>query len=57
MSASGNPRVVFSERLPDGIMVHFADGLSVFFPIEFLLEHRESYATRVFRDELPWPAE
>jgi hypothetical protein len=57
MSASGNPRIVFSERLPDGIMVHFADGLSVYFPVEFLLEHRESYATRVFRDESPWPAE
>jgi hypothetical protein len=57
MSASRNPRIVFSERLTDGIMVHFADGVSVFFPVEFLLEHRESSATRVFRDELPSPAE
>jgi hypothetical protein len=57
MGRSDNPRIVFSERLPDGIMVHFGDGLSVFFPVEFLLEHRESCATVVFRDDLPLFAE
>jgi hypothetical protein len=38
MSESNNPRIVFSERLATGIVVHFEDHVSVYFPAQFLYE-------------------
>jgi hypothetical protein len=49
------PRVVFSERLSDGIMVHFEEefdkGISVFFPARFLYEQRDAESNRIFRED------
>jgi hypothetical protein len=43
--------IVFSEWLPTGIMVHFEEGLSVFFPAEFLYAQREVRPNQVFRKD------
>jgi hypothetical protein len=42
MSESGYPRIVFSERLSTGIVVHFEDGGCAFFPTAFLHEQRSA---------------
>jgi hypothetical protein len=47
--------IVFSEWLPTGIMVHFEEGLSVFFPAEFLYEQREVEPNQVFRKDQEQP--
>ena len=46
-----SPRIAFSEWLPTGVMVHFQDGDSVFFPAEFLYEAREFQAPTRMLDE------
>jgi hypothetical protein len=47
--------IVFSEWLPTGIMVHFEEGLSVFFPAQFLYEQREVHPNQVFRKDEEHP--
>jgi hypothetical protein len=47
--------IVFSEWLPTGIMVHFEEGLSVFFPAQFLYEQREAWPNQVFRKDEEHP--
>ena len=49
MSESDYPRIVFSERLSTGIVVHFENGVSVFFPATFLYEQRDAKSNRIFR--------
>ncbi len=36
-----DPGVTYSECLPTGIMVHFSDDRSVFFPSRFFVDHRD----------------
>ncbi len=48
------PRIVFSEWLAGGVMVHFAGGPSVFYPAEFLFAQRGAPETKV--SELGYPA-
>ena len=40
MNQLTSPSVAFSEWLPSGVMIHFEGGESVFFPVQFLFEHR-----------------
>jgi hypothetical protein len=48
------PRILFSERLSTGIVVHFEEGVSVFFSGQFLYEHRAAESNRIFcEDEDP----
>jgi hypothetical protein len=49
MSESRFPRIVFSERLSTGIVVHFETGVPVFFPSQFLYEQRAAQPD--FREE------
>jgi hypothetical protein len=42
MTESGSPPIAFSERLSTGIVVHFENGVSVFFPAAFLYEQRDA---------------
>jgi CheY-like chemotaxis protein len=44
------PRIVFSERLSTGIMVHFETGAPVFFPTQFLYEQRTAQPDIVFTE-------
>ena len=37
----GPPGIIFVEWLSTGIMVHFADKSSAFFPLRFLLDQRD----------------
>jgi hypothetical protein len=48
--------IVFSEWLPTGVMVHFEEGLSVFFPAQFLYEQREVRPNQVFRKDEEQPS-
>jgi hypothetical protein len=52
MSESNNPRIVFSERLSAGIVVHFDDHVSVYFPSEFLYEQRQAQPNTVFIQDI-----
>jgi hypothetical protein len=46
--------IVFSEWLPDGIIVHFEGNVSVFFPAQFLYEQRKVQPNRILQtDEGP----
>jgi hypothetical protein len=47
--------IVFSEWLPTCIMVHFEEGLSVFFSAQFLYEQREVRPNQVFRKDEEHP--
>src|ERR1700687_1739016 len=51
MSESNSPRIVFSERLSTGIVVHFETGVPVFFPAHFLYEQRAAQPDMVFRED------
>jgi ActR/RegA family two-component response regulator len=46
-----SPLIVFSERLSTGIMVHFENAVSVFFPAAFLYDQRDAELNRVFRED------
>ena len=48
MIESNNARIVFSERLSTGIVVHFEDSVSAFFPAEFLYAQRDAQSNTVF---------
>ena len=50
MSDFNYPCIVFSERLSTGIVVHFEDGVSVYFPAAFLYEQRDAQLNTVFRE-------
>jgi hypothetical protein len=50
MSESNYPCIVFSERLSTGIVVHFENGVSVYFPAAFLYEQRDAQLNTVFRE-------
>jgi hypothetical protein len=50
MSESGCPRIVFSERLSTGIVVHFENDVCVYFPSAFLYEQRNDRANSIFRE-------
>ena len=49
MAQSDQSRILFSERLSTGIMVHFADGDSVLFREEFLYDQRLLPPNKLFR--------
>jgi hypothetical protein len=49
MNDSSHPRIVSSEWLPSGVMVHFEKSVSVFYPAEFLYDQRERNPNRIFR--------
>lgn len=51
MSESNYPRIVFSERLSTGIVVHFEKDVSVFFSARFLYEQREDQLNIVFCED------
>ena len=51
MNQSDASPIVFSEWLSTGVMVHFADGVSVFFPAGFLFRHREVQPNQIFVTE------
>jgi hypothetical protein len=51
MDHLGLSPIVFSEWLPTGVMVHFAGGVSVFFPARFLYEQRDVQPNQIFRDD------
>jgi hypothetical protein len=51
MDESADSRIVFSERLSTGIVVHFEKGVSVFFPARLLFEQREAPLSRILREE------
>jgi hypothetical protein len=42
MTESDSPPIAFSERLSTGIVVHFENGVSVFFSAAFLYEQRDA---------------
>jgi hypothetical protein len=52
MNDSSHPRIISSEWLATGVMVHFEKSVSVFYPAEFLFEEREHKPNRIF-----WPGE
>jgi hypothetical protein len=49
MNQLGPSAIVFSEWLPTGIMVHFGEGVSVFFSAQFLYEQRMVQPNKVFQ--------
>jgi hypothetical protein len=51
MIESNNARIVFSERLSSGIVVHFEDSISTFFPAEFLYAQRDAQSNAVFGED------
>jgi hypothetical protein len=55
MNQYGYPRMVFSERLPTGIVVHFEEdfdsGVSVFFSATFLYEQRAAQSNRILSED------
>jgi hypothetical protein len=51
MGESNYPRIVFSERLSTGIVVHFENGGCAFFPTAFLYEQRNSPPNTVISEE------
>jgi hypothetical protein len=51
MSESIYPRIVFSERLSTGVVVHFENDVSVFFPAAFLYEQRNAQSNTVFSED------
>jgi hypothetical protein len=51
MTDSRNPRIVFSERLSTGVVVHFENNISVFFPAAFLYEQRNAQSNTVFSED------
>lgn len=53
MAQSDQSRILFSERLSTGIMVHFADGDSVLFLAEFLYDQRLLPPNKLFRADEP----
>jgi len=53
MAQADQSRILFSERLSTGIMVHFADGVSVLFPAEFLYDQRLLPPNKLFRTDEP----
>jgi hypothetical protein len=48
MNQLGPRPILFSERLPTGVMVHFEEGVSVFFSARFLFEQREVQPNQIF---------
>jgi hypothetical protein len=48
MNQLGPHHILFSERLPTGVMVHFEEGVSVFFSARFLFEQREVQPNQIF---------
>jgi hypothetical protein len=48
MNQLGPHPILFSERLPTGVMVHFEEGVSVFFSARFLFEQREVQPNQIF---------
>jgi hypothetical protein len=48
MNQSNLSSIVFSEWLPTGVMVHFEDGVSVFFSARFLYEQRQVQPNQMF---------
>lgn len=43
----------YAEWVREGVMVHFNDGRSVFYPVAFLYEHRDEQALIADDDPLP----
>ena len=43
--------ILFSEWLPTGVMVHFEEHVSVFFPAQFLYEQRKVPPNQVFPND------
>jgi hypothetical protein len=52
MSESKHPRIVFSERLSTGIVVHFENDMCVFFAAEFLYDQRNDESNIVFPENV-----
>ena len=46
-----SPGITYVEWLPTGVMVHFTDSQSVFFPSQFLVEHRDQQPASLDEDE------
>ena len=51
MNQAEHPRIVFAERLSSGVVVHFEKSVSVFFPAQFLYEHRGAQSIRILLDD------
>jgi hypothetical protein len=51
MSEADYSRIVFSERLSTGIVVHFEMGISVFFPARLLFEQREAPLSKILHEQ------
>jgi hypothetical protein len=51
MNESNHPRIISSEWLPTGIMVHFDKRVSVFYSAEFLYEQRGHESNRIYRQD------
>jgi hypothetical protein len=49
MNDSSHPRIVSSEWLPSGVMVHFEKSVSVFYPAESLYDQRERKPNRIYQ--------
>lgn len=52
MPGSPTPRIVSSERLTTGIVVHFEGGESVFYPAPFLYQYRAVHPNELLVPEL-----
>jgi len=50
MSDTNQLRIISSETLSNGIMVHFEGGDSVFFSAQFLYDKRDAPSNKVFKD-------
>jgi hypothetical protein len=50
MNERNSPCIVFSERLSTGIVVHFENAVSVYFPTAFLYEQRDAKLNTIFRE-------
>jgi hypothetical protein len=49
--SESNPRIVFSERLSTGIVVHFEKNVSVFYSAAFLYEQRDAHSNAVYSED------